>query len=123
MKHSQRKYSDEFKLQVVEEYLEGSLGCRLLARKYNLPSKNYILSWKEQLIQKGLLKDNAKKVYLNNSNTKNKTAYEKQLERENLELRAELAFYQEMKRLIDDEKDKKNSYHEFKKFIPCFFTM
>ena len=98
MKHSQRKYSDEFKLQVVEEYLEGSLGCRLLARKYNLPSKNYILSWKEQLIQK---------VYLNNSNTKNKTAYEKQLERENLELRAELAFYQEMKRLIDDEKDKK----------------
>lgn len=107
MKHSQRKYSDEFKLQVVEECLEGSLGCRLLARKYNLPSKNYILSWKEQLIQKGLLKDNAKKVYLNNSNTKNKTAYEKQLERENLELRAELAFYQEMKRLIDDEKDKK----------------
>ena len=37
-----KKYSDEFKLQVIKEYLETSIGCRPLAKKYNLPSKNYI---------------------------------------------------------------------------------
>ena len=55
MERKHKQYSDEFKLQVVKEYLEGSLGCRRLAQKYNLPSKNYILNWKDQLIKKGLL--------------------------------------------------------------------
>lgn len=32
------KYSDEFKLKVVKEYLEGTLGYKLLARKYCIPS-------------------------------------------------------------------------------------
>ena len=54
MERKHKQYSDEFKLQVVKEYLEGSLGCRRLAQKYNLPSKNYILNWKNQLIKKGL---------------------------------------------------------------------
>ena len=35
-----QKYSEDFKLSVVKEYYEGDLGVRLLARKYNLPSKN-----------------------------------------------------------------------------------
>lgn len=109
MEKKYKKYSDEFKLQVVKEYLEGSLGYRRLAQKYNLPSKNYILTWKEQLIKKGLLEDTKKKLLktLSNQNNKTKTAYERQLERENLELRAELAFYQEMKRLIEEDKNKK----------------
>ena len=40
------KYSNEFKLEVVNEYLNSNIGCRLIARKYNLPSKNYIFRWK-----------------------------------------------------------------------------
>lgn len=32
----QKNYSDEFKPQVVKEYFTGELGCRLLARKYNI---------------------------------------------------------------------------------------
>ncbi|WP_198022535.1 transposase [Carnobacterium pleistocenium] len=32
------KYSEEFKLQVVQEYLNGPLGFQLLAKKYALSS-------------------------------------------------------------------------------------
>lgn len=112
MKNKKRNYSDEFKLQIVNEYLEGPLGCRLLARKYNLPSKNYINNWIDQLIRKGILKeeDVVKKDFSKFkdkiTNDKNKTPYEKQLERENIELRAKLAFYEEMKKLIEEDKDK-----------------
>ena len=107
MERKHKQYSDEFKLQVVKEYLEGNLGCRRLAQKYNLPSKNYILNWKDQLIKKGLLEDTHKKILKTLSNKNTKTAYEKQLERENLELKAQLAFYQEMKKLIEEDKNKK----------------
>ena len=107
MERIHKQYSDEFKLQVVKEYLEGNLGCRRLAQKYNLPSKNYILNWKDQLIKKGLLEDTHKKILKTLSNKSTKTAYEKQLERENLELKAQLAFYQEMKKLIEEDKNKK----------------
>ena len=82
MERKHKQYSDEFKLQVVKEYLEGNLGCRRLAQKYNLPSKNYILNWKDQLIKKGLLEDTHKKILKTLSNKSTKTAYEKQLERE-----------------------------------------
>lgn len=107
-----KKYSDEFKLQVIKEYLNGSLGCRTIAKKYNLPSKNYISNWKSQLIKKGLLsleecaQSNPKTTYSLNAPEK-KTAYEKQLEKENLRLRAELAYYQELQRLIDEDSKKK----------------
>ncbi|MEX5942314.1 transposase [Mammaliicoccus sciuri] len=39
------KYSDEFKLKVVKEYLEGSLGYRSLAKKYNISDKSVIKRW------------------------------------------------------------------------------
>lgn len=110
MKH--KEYSDDFKLQVVNEYLNGPLGCRLLARKYNLPSKNYILKWKDQLIKKGLLETGLVKKDLIKTNKsiskkKTKTAYEKQLERENFELKARLAYYQELDRLLKEDNKKK----------------
>lgn len=110
----QKNYSDEFKLQVVKEYLTGNLGCRLLAKKYSLPSKNYIFNWRDQLIKKGLLNADVKATFhkgsqklLNSSN--NKTAYEIQLENENLELRATLALCQELQKLLkeDNENTKK----------------
>ena len=107
-----KRYSDEFKLQVVKEYLNSSLGCRTIAKKYNLPSKNYIFNWEKELIKKGLLSNeevfkSQNKTYSLNGNNESKTAYEKQLEKENLKLRAELAYFKELKRLIDEDSKKK----------------
>ncbi|MCA0174074.1 helix-turn-helix domain-containing protein [Bacillus sp. RAR_GA_16] len=39
------KYSDDFKLKVVMEYLQGSLGYTLLAKKYGMPDKSPIMGW------------------------------------------------------------------------------
>ena len=39
------KYSEEFKLHVVIEYLKGNIGYRLLAKKYSIPSKRTIEIW------------------------------------------------------------------------------
>ena len=39
------KYSDEFKLHVVKEYLKGKIGFKLLAKKYSIPSKRTIETW------------------------------------------------------------------------------
>lgn len=39
------KYSEEFKLHVVKEYLDGPLGFTLLAQKYSIGSKHQILNW------------------------------------------------------------------------------
>ena len=117
-----KRYSDEFKLQVIKEYLETSIGCRPLAKKYNLPSKNYIHNWEKQLIRKGLLNcndiKNAKnKTYSLNTPLK-KTAYEKQLERENLRLKAELAFYKELENLIDIDSKKKMAIFKLRNKFP-----
>lgn len=105
-----KRYSDEFKLQVIKEYLNSSLGCRTITKKYNLPSKNYIYNWEQQLIKKGLLtveecSKSQKKSHSLKSSEK-KSAYEKELERENLRLRAKLAYFQELERLIDEDKKK-----------------
>lgn len=105
-----KNYTDEFKLEVVNEYLNSTLGCRLIARKYNLPSKNYILRWKDELVKKELLKDKKKQIAKNtthNSTFNKKTEYEKKLEQENLELRARLAYYHELEKLGVDIHKKK----------------
>ena len=39
------KYSEEFKLKVVKEYLEGSLGCISLAKKHGIPNHSQIQRW------------------------------------------------------------------------------
>lgn len=39
------KYSDEFKLQIVKEYVKGPLGFQLLAKKHSIPSKSVIERW------------------------------------------------------------------------------
>lgn len=105
------RYSDEFKLQVIKEYLNSSIGCRPLAKKYNLPSKNYIHNWEKQLIKKGLLNNddikNAKDKTYSLKNPEKKSAYEKKLEKENFRLKAELSYLRELKKLIDDDNKKK----------------
>jgi len=40
-----KKYSDDLKLKVVEEYQEGHLGIRPLARKYGIKSKSVVARW------------------------------------------------------------------------------
>ncbi len=39
------KYSDEFKLKVVKEYLTGKIGLKRLAKKYSIPSTTAIRTW------------------------------------------------------------------------------
>ncbi len=106
-----KHYSDEFKLEVINDYLTNNLGIRETAKKYGLSSKNYITEWKKQLIKKGLIsEETANNLPVKNHSLKGapkKTAYEKQLEKENYRLRAELAFYAELKRLIDEDNKKK----------------
>ena len=39
------KYSEEFKMKIVQEYLNGTLGYILLAKKYSIPSSTPIENW------------------------------------------------------------------------------
>ena len=110
MEKKNHTYTDEFKLEVINEYLNSNIGCRLIARKYNLPSKNYIFRWKDELIKKGLLKYSQKqdtKCATHNLPLNKKSEYEKKLEQENLELRAKLAYYHELEKLGVDIHKKK----------------
>lgn len=43
-----KKYSYEFKLKVVQEYLTGFLGTRLIARKYHISDKSLVRKWVNQ---------------------------------------------------------------------------
>ena len=64
-----KKYSYAFKLKVVQEYLEGSLGALLLAQKYNVSSKTLIQKWVNQYKKNGKealqIKSTKKKYPLN----------------------------------------------------------
>lgn len=42
------KYSPEFKLKIVTEYLQGTLGYHSLAKKYQIPSQSQIETWVRQ---------------------------------------------------------------------------
>lgn len=48
-----KKYSYELKLEIVQEYLEGTLGGKLLARKYNISSDSLIFKWVNQYKKDG----------------------------------------------------------------------
>lgn len=105
------KYSEDFKLEVVNSYFNTKLGIRLTARAFNLPSKNLVENWIKQLKKKGLIPMDKEKtinkssVKSNNSKeddknqTDMKTAREKQLEKENLRLKAEIDYLKKLKQL------------------------
>lgn len=60
------KYSDEFKLMIVKEYIEGPLGYTLLASKYGIPSTTPIERWVNSYKafgKEGLRKKRSKMVY------------------------------------------------------------
>lgn len=60
------KYSEEFKIKLVTEYLSGNLGYKLLAKKYNMPSQTPLQDWvrayKTQGME-GLKRKKVKEVY------------------------------------------------------------
>lgn len=60
------KYSEEFKIKLVTEYLNGNLGYKLLAKKYNMPSRTPLQDWvrayKTEGIE-GLKRRKTKEVY------------------------------------------------------------
>ena len=49
------KYSEEFKLKLVTEYLNGNLGYERLAKKYNMPSKSPLQTWVRTYQTQGVL--------------------------------------------------------------------
>lgn len=96
-----KKYLDEFKLAVIQDYYTSNLGVRAIAAKYNLPSKNYINNWEEQLKKKGLLPPDATKPNKGVARTKEsilradkRTPREKQYEEEIDALKAKVAYYE-----------------------------
>jgi len=111
-----KKYTDEFKLKVIKDYYKSDVGVRIIARMYGLPSKNYINNWEEQLKKKGLLPKDATKPDKTSGPSKNslslednKTPKEKQLELENMQLRAKIEYFESleyMKPFISKKKDK-----------------
>ncbi len=60
------KYSEEFKIKLVTEYLNGNLGYTSLASKYNMPSetplKNWVRAYKTQGIE-GLKRRKRREAY------------------------------------------------------------
>ena len=107
-----QKYSEEFKLSVVKEYYEGNLGVRLLARKYNLPSKNYITKWIKHFKEVGTIPQDASVSRVSSSSIKKinkskaKTTYEKELEKKLAMAEAELAFYKKYDEIVKRNKKK-----------------
>ncbi|MBT2583090.1 helix-turn-helix domain-containing protein [Planococcus sp. ISL-109] len=60
------KYSEDFKLQLVKEYLGNSVGYNLLAQKYGIPNSAPIKRWVqayEVFGEKGLRKKQTNQVY------------------------------------------------------------
>ena len=96
-----KKYTDEFKLQVVSEYYKSPVGVRTIALRYNLPSKNYITNWESQLIKKGLLPEGSTKINKANARSKesitrkdHRSSREALLEAENERLKARIAYFE-----------------------------
>lgn len=60
------KYSEEFKIKLVSEYLSGNLGYKSLAKKYNMSSQTRIFEWVKiynSQGMEGLKRRKAKKEY------------------------------------------------------------
>ncbi|AXN35259.1 transposase [Latilactobacillus curvatus] len=60
------KYNKEFKLMIVKEYLEGSVTCRLLAKKYGIKSDSQVYNWVaiyKSVGESGLERMENKRVY------------------------------------------------------------
>jgi len=101
-----KKYSDEFKLSVINDYYNSTLGVRAIASKYNLPSKNYINNWEAELKRKGFLHPDATKPNKSVARSKEsilredtRTPREKQYEEEIQILKAKIAYFESLEQM------------------------
>lgn len=105
-----REYSQEFKLSVIREYLNGPHGIRVVSRSFGLPSKNYITRWIQELSNAGLITEDeliaaGKKSSAGRASKKHPyqvhipSPREKMLEQENLRLRAEIDFLKKLQEI------------------------
>lgn len=96
-------YSDEFKKVVIEDYYSSPLGIRAIAKKYDLPSKNYITKWEEHLKKIGILDEFATKPNKTAGRSKETIVYkddrterEKQYEAEIIALKSRVKYFESL---------------------------
>lgn len=101
-----KHYSDEFKLSVIKDYYNSTLGLRAIALKYDLPTKNYINRWEKELTAKGLLPEGSTKPNKSVGRASEtimrkdtRTPREKQYEEEIRLLKAKVSYYEGLKSL------------------------
>lgn len=73
------KYSLEFKMNVVSEYLSGTMGIKALTKKYKIKSSQQLITWVntyKTLGIKGLMRSRKNKTYSVNFKLKAITMYE-----------------------------------------------
>lgn len=96
-----KQYSKEFKLHVINTYLESPHGIRVIARSFGLPTKNYVTKWLKDLLAEGVITEDQLIIAGKKSNQRHEitsssyeihslSVTEKQLAEENLRLRAEV---------------------------------
>lgn len=57
------KYSNEFKLIIVNEWLVGQNGLKKLAKKYNIPTLRSIVEWRDEYLVTGSIGSKSHKSY------------------------------------------------------------
>lgn len=60
---SMSKYSNEFKLIIVNEWLVGQNGLKKLAKKYNIPTFRSIVEWRDEYLVTGSIGSKSHKSY------------------------------------------------------------
>lgn len=91
MKAKVKHYTDEFKLMVVQEYLNTNLSGRVLMKKYNFKGTNNILNWLRKF---NLQEPNNQQLEIQTfmSKQKEKTTYEQELEAKIQKLEEQLEY-------------------------------
>lgn len=104
-----QKYSKEFKLHVINTYLQSPHGIRVIARSFGLPTKNYITKWIKDLLADGSITESqliiagkkASRSSYKSNPVGNLSITEQHLADENLRLRAEVDF---LKKLLSSKR-------------------
>lgn len=98
-KRTQKDYSYQFKLQVVDEYEKGYLSLSALSRKYGIQGSTTVSKWIEKY---GTLDRNYKQ-----------TGMKKSPEQELMALRQEVALLKKQKKLLEHQADMSNKKAAF----------
>ena len=109
-----KKYSKEFKLHVINTYIESPHGIRVIAQSFDLPTKNYITNWIKELLTDGLITESqlilagkkASRSSFKSNPVDTRSITEQHLADENLRLRAEVDFLKKLlsSKTLDSQK-------------------